>query len=186
MDDASIVQLFWSRSEQALTAVSEKYGRFCHSIAHNILGSPEDAEECVNDAYLSLWNSIPPKRPSVIAPFLGRITRNLAINIYKKNHAEKRGSGEFALVLDDLSEVIQGSETADGELLQRELLDTVNSFLSSLSPEKRKIFVRRFWYADSIKDIAKRMNMTENNVSVTINRLKKQLRTLLVEGGLIS
>ena len=186
MDDASIVQLFFERSEQALEAVSKKYGRFCHSIAHNILNNTEDTEECVNDAYLSLWNSIPPKKPDVIAPFLGRITRNLALNLYKKNHAAKRGGGDFPLVLDELSEVIEGSETADGELLKRELLDVVNTFLSSLTPEKRKIFVCRFWYVDSIKDNANRMNMTENSVSVTLNRLKKQLRTLLLEGGLLS
>jgi RNA polymerase sigma-70 factor (ECF subfamily) len=186
MDDTAIVQLFWERSEQAIKEVAKKYSHFCMSIARNILGNPEDAEECVNDAYLSLWNAIPPKKPAVLPPFLGRITRNLALNRYKKNHAAKRGSGEFAIVLDELSEVIAGQETADSELYQEELLAAVNGFLTSLPPEKRKIFVCRYWYAESVKDIARRMNMTENNVSVTLNRLKNQLRTLLLEGGLLS
>jgi len=186
MDDSSIVQLFWDRSEQALKAVTQKYGRFCTSIAKNILVNSEDAEECVNDAYLAVWNSIPPQRPSVLAPFIGKITRNLAINLYKKNHAEKRGGGEVPVVLDELAEVIAGKESADSELLRKEMMAVVSSFLAEQTPEKRKIFVCRYWYADSVKDIARRMNMTENNVSVTLNRLRKQLNTLLREGGLIS
>ncbi len=185
-DDSSIVQLFWERSEKALTVVAEKYGRFCSSIARNILGNPEDTEECVNDTYLAVWNSIPPHRPAVLAPFIGRIARNLALNRYKMNHADKRGGGEFPLVLDELSEVIEGKETADSELYRKELMEVVNAFLAKLPPEKRKIFVCRYFYADSIKDIALRMNMTQNNVAVTLNRLKKQLRQLLLEGDLIS
>ena len=186
MDDASIVKLFWDRSEQALTAIAQQYGRFCTSIAKNILGSDEDAEECVNDAYLAVWNSIPPKKPPVLAPYVGRITRNLAVNRYKKNRADKRGGGEMPLVLDELSEVIAGTESADSELLRNEMLSAVSAFVAELPPEKRKIFLCRYWYADSIKDIAHRLNMTENNVSVTLNRLKKQLRDKLSEGGLLS
>lgn len=186
MDDAAIVQLFWDRSEKAIEAVTKKYGRFCHAIAMNILGSAQDAEECVNDTYLATWNSIPPKRPSILPPFLGRITRNLSINLYKKNHAEKRGGGNLPLVLDELSEVIAGEESADSELFRKELLEQINEFLSELPSDKRKIFVCRYWYADSVKDIAERMNMTENNVSVSLNRMRNQLRTKLLEGGLIS
>ena len=186
MEDAAIVQLFWDRDEQALSAVAEKYGRFCTSIARNIVGSTEDAEECVNDAYLATWNSIPPKKPDILAPFLGRITRNLAINRYKLNHADKRGGGDLPLVLDELSEVIAGKEAADSELFRKELLLAINGFLSSLPSEKRKIFVCRYFYADSIKDIAARMKMSENNVSVTLNRLKAALREKLLEGGHLS
>lgn len=186
MDDVSIVQLFWNRSEKAISEVAKKYGRFCMTIARNILGNPEDSEECVNDAYLSLWNTIPPKKPSVLPPFLGRITRNLALNLYKKNHAEKRGGGEFPLVLEELSEVIAGSDSADSELYKKEIMRVVSAFLAELTPEKRKIFVHRFWYADSVKNIAHQMKMTENNVSVTLNRLRTQLREKLQEGGLVS
>lgn len=185
-DDSSIVQLFWERSEKALTAVAEKYGRFCSSITRNILGNQEDAEECVNDTYLAVWNSIPPQRPSVLAPFIGRIARNMALNRYKLNHAEKRGGGEFPMVLEELSEVIQGSESADGELYQKELLKMIHDFLEKLPSDKRKIFVCRYFYSDSIKDIALRMNMTQNNVAVILNRLRNQLRAILQEGELIS
>ena len=186
MDDVTIVQLFWDRSEKAIEAVSSKYGRYCHAIAKNILTSPEDAEECVNDTYLATWNSIPPKRPTVLPPFLGRITRNLALNRFNKEHAEKRGGGNLPLVLDELSEVIAGSESADSELYRKELLSVINDFLASLPSDKRKIFVCRYWYSDSVKDIAGRMKMTENNVSVSLNRMRNQLRTKLLEGGLIS
>ena len=186
MEDQAIVQLFWDRDEQALSAVAEKYGHFCTSIARNIVGSTEDAEECVNDAYLATWNSIPPKKPELLAPFIGRITRNLAINRYKMNHADKRGGGDLPLVLDELSEVIAGKESADSELFRKELLSAINGFLSALPSEKRKIFVCRYFYADSLKDIAARMKMSENNVSVTLSRLKAGLREKLLEGGLLS
>lgn len=186
MDDASIVQLFWDRSEKALKEVAAKYGRFCHKIALNILGISEDAEECVNDTYLSAWNSMPPKRPQVLPPYLGRITKNHALNLYNKKHAEKRGGGNLALVFDELDEVLSGSETADSELFRKELLSLINGFLSDLPKDKRQIFICRYWYADSVKDIAERMHMTENNVSVSLNRMRSGLRKKLEEGGYFS
>ena len=173
MDDSSIVLLLWNRSETALKELAAKYGRFCHKIALNILGVPEDAEECVNDTYLSVWNSIPPHRPSVLPPYIGRIAKNHALNLYNKKHAEKRGGSNLPLVFEELDEVIAGSESADSELYRREMIAA-------------KIFVRRYWYSDSVKDIAARMQMTENNVSVSLNRMRNQLRTKLLEGGLIS
>ena len=186
MDDSSIVLLLWNRSETALKELAAKYGRFCHKIALNILGSSEDAEECVNDTYLSVWNSIPPHRPSVLPPYIGRIAKNHALNLYNKKHAEKRGGSNLPLVFEELDEVIAGSESADSELYRQEMIAAINDFLGSLPEEKRKIFVRRYWYSDSVKDIAARMQMTENNVSVSLNRMRNQLRTKLLEGGLIS
>ncbi len=186
MEDTSIVQLLWDRCEQALKELALKYGRFCHKIALNILGSPEDAEECVNDTYLSVWNSIPPQRPSVLPPYIGRITKNHALNLYAKNHADKRGGGNLPLVFEELDEVVAGYETADSELYRQELLSAINGFLASLPSEKRKIFVSRYWYAESVRDIAARMHMTENHVSVSLNRMRNQLRTKLQEGGLFS
>ncbi|MBR3058893.1 MAG: sigma-70 family RNA polymerase sigma factor [Clostridiales bacterium] len=183
MEDGTIVQMLWDRCEQALEALAAKYGRFCHKIALNILGINEDAEECVNDTYLSTWNSIPPKRPSVLAPYVGRITRNLALNLYKQKNAEKRGGGNLPLVLDELSEVIPSDSSTSAMLEEKEMMQQISDFLAGLSPDKRKIFVRRYWYTDSVKDIAQQYGLTENNVSVTLNRLKKQLREKLSEGG---
>ena len=186
MDDTSIVKLLWDRCEQALKELAAKYGRFCHKIALNILGSSEDAEECVNDTYLSVWNSIPPQRPSVLPPYVGRITKNHALNMYNKKHAEKRGGSNLTLVFEELDEVIAGYESADSALYRRELLSVISEFLEVLPEDKRKIFVRRYWYADSVKDIAARMHMTENNVSVSLNRMRSRLREILQEGGLLS
>lgn len=182
-DDAKIIQMCWDRSEKAISAIAEKYGRFCMSIARNILGSQEDAEECVNDSYLAVWNSIPPKRPSTLAPFLGRITRNRALNMYKQQHAEKRGGYGLDLVLEELEEVLPSRESADSELLEKEFMENVQRYLSSLPPEKRKIFVRRYWYADSVKDIAKASGLSKNNISVSLHRMRKDLLTYLEKGG---
>ena len=117
MDDRTIIRLYWNRDEQAIPATAEKYGRYCASIAGNILGSKEDAEECVNDVYLHVWNSIPPHRPEVLSAFLGKITRNLALNLYKHNTADKRGGGELPAVLDGLAELVSGDE--DTEQVQK-------------------------------------------------------------------
>ena len=182
-DDAMIVKLFWDRDEKALTEASKSYGRFCSSIAGNILDNEQDVEECVNDTFLSAWNSIPPQKPSVLAPYLGRITRNLAINRYKKNHAEKRGGGSAELILEELQEVIPGGIPADSELLRKEMLEVISRFLSSLSPDKRKIFVRRYWYADPLSKISSATGLSENHIAVSLSRMRKTLHKLLQEGG---
>lgn len=183
MDDKAIVQMYWDRDENAISVTSEKYGSYCLSIAKNILYNLEDAEECVNDAYMSTWNSIPTNRPSVLSTYLGKIVRNLSFNLYKKNKAWKRGSGNIDLVLDELSELITDSSKTEDELDCKLLSVAINSFLSGLPAEKRKIFVCRYWYADSVKDIAKRLEMTENSVSVTLSRLRTSLHNYLLERG---
>lgn len=183
MDDSRIVELFWSRDESAVSAVAEKYGGYCRSIAFGILGSAEDAEECLSDTWLGAWNSIPPHRPSVLRTFLGRITRNLSFNKYKRDRAEKRGGGGISLVLDELAECVSGGEDPAQELNRRELIAEINSFLCSLTEQKRGVFVARYWYAESMSAIAGRFGMSENNVSVTLNRLRKQLRAHLSERG---
>ena len=184
MEDTTIVQLFWDRNEQGLQVASNKYGHLCTSIALNILGNQEDAEECVNDTFLAAWNSIPPQRPAILAPFLGKIASNLAINRYKHNRADKRGGGNTPVVIEELSEVIPGGISPENELLSKEMLSIISRFLSTLSPDKRKLFVRRYWYADSVSAIATATGLTENNINVTLSRLRKQLHQLLVEGGI--
>lgn len=183
MDDNKIVQLYWDRSEQAISATSVKYGGYCASIAKNILGNQEDAEECVNDTYWSAWNAMPPHRPNVLSAFLGKITRNLALNRYKQIHADKRGGGNLLQPLDELAECVSDTDNVEKEIDRRELVKAINAFLSTLSPSKRSIFICRYWYFDSIFYIASRFGMTENNVSVTLNRLRTNLRKYLTERG---
>lgn len=183
MEDAKIVQLYWDRDEQAIPETADKYGRYCTSIARNILANKEDAEECVNDTYLNAWNAMPPHRPNSLSTFLGKITRNLSFNRYKHNTAEKRGGGELPLVLDELSELVSGTEDVGQEAEYHELVKALNQFLQGLPMEKRMIFVRRYWYTDSISEIANRFDMKEGTVSMTLNRLRNRLRNYLLERG---
>ena len=183
MQDASIVQLYWDRDQQALTETATKYGKYCTSIARNILSNQEDAEECVNDTYMNAWNSMPPHRPGMLSTFLGKITRNLSFNRYKHNHAAKRGGSEIAVVLDELEECVSGTGNVEQEIEYKELVKSIDSFLDSLSTEKRNMFVCRYWYTDSVSDIARQFNMRENAVSMTLSRLRLKLRNYLIERG---
>lgn len=181
MDDAEIIRLYWERNEQALPATAEKYGNYCTSIARNILGSYEDAEECVNDAYFKAWNSIPPHKPDSLSAFLGKIVRNLSLNQYRYNTADKRGGGTAAVVLDEIAEFVSDTGSVEQEIDRRELVKAIDEFLNRLPTDKRRIFLCRYWYFDSIADIADRFGMTENNVSVTLNRLRTKLKNYLLE-----
>lgn len=183
MDDNSIIQLYWDRNDQAIKATSEKYGRYCKAIARNILNNEEDAEECINDTYLNAWNSMPTHWPEQLAAFLGKITRNLSFNKYKHNRAEKRGGGETALILDELTDCVSGADDVEQIIDRQELKKAINLFLRSLSTKKRNLFVRRYWYADSISDIAGDYGMPPGTVSKTLERTRKQLRAYLTERG---
>ena len=183
MLDSQIVQLYWDRDERAIPETAAAYGGYCFTIAHNILDSTQVAEECVNDTWLRAWNAIPPHRPSVLSAFLGRITRNLALQLFRRDHAQKRGGGEIDLVFEELSECVSGSESAEQSVNERELMRAINEFLAGQSAKKRKIFVRRYWYADSTAQIARRMHMSENSVSVTLHRMRAALRAYLEERG---
>ena len=183
MEDDHIVQLYWDRNQRAINETAMKYGKYCTTIAKNILGSFEDAEECVNDTYMNAWNSIPPERPNVLSAFLGRITRNLAFNKYKHEHTDKRGGGEILLVLDELAECVSGRDSVEEEVTSKELAKEIENYLASLSEMKRRIFVCRYWYADSVKKIAKQFGMKENAVSMTLSRVRKGLQTYLEERG---
>ena len=183
MDDAKIVQLYWDRNEQAILATADKYGNYCASIAKNILGNHEDAEECVNDTYLNAWNSMPPHRPSILSTFLGKIVRNLSIKRYKHNTADKRGGGQATVVLDEIAEFVSDADSVEQESDRKELVTAIDSFLDRLPADKRNIFICRYWYFDSISDIANRFRMTENNVSVTLNHLRLKLHNYLLERG---
>ena len=183
MDDAQIVQLYWDRDEQAIPATSEKYGNYCTSIAMNILGNQEDAEECVSDTYLNAWNAMPPHRPGILPTFLGKITRNLSFNRYKHNTADKRGGGELPVVLEELSDLVSGRDDVEQAFDQTELTKAIDTFLDGLSPKKRSIFISRYWYTDSISEIAVRHNMSDGAVSMALNRIRLKLHNYLLERG---
>ena len=182
MNDKDIIQLYLNRDQRALSATAKKYGKYCTSIAKNILGNNEDAEECVNDTYLSTWNSIPPTIPTILSAFLGKITRNLALNIYKSKNCQKR-KGEVPLVLDELKECIPSQNDIDTEMEEKYLTKYINEFLKSLPREKRIIIVQRYWYLYSIKDIAEKNNLSQSNVKMTLSRFRTKLKEFLEERG---
>ncbi len=183
MDDRQIITLYWQRDSQAIPQTAEKYGKYCLTVAKNILGSPEDAEECVNDTWLKAWNTIPPQKPKSLCAYLASITRNLALNLYKMRNTAKRGHGQTALVLDELQNSLCDEDPVGQAVDQGELTAAINDFLSGLPEKKRHIFICRYWYFDSIADIAVRFGMTENHVSVTLNRLRARLGDQLTERG---
>ena len=171
MDDKQILDLYWERSEAAISETSKKYGKYCRYIAFNILHNDEDSEECVNDTYLRAWNSIPPNRPSVLKTFLGKITRNLSLDRYELLNAKKRNGGQMPLVFDEIQECIES-------------LDSTENFLSSLSLEQRKIFMRRYWYLSPIKEIATEYGMSESKIKMSLFRSRNELKKLLEKEGI--
>ena len=179
MDDHQIMDLYWARDQKAIAATAEKYGRYCQTIACRILGSREDGEECVNDAYLRAWNAIPPQRPDSLAAFLGAVTRNLALDRYRNAAAEKRGAGQTALVLEEL----EGCCPTPGRPGRLDddlaLTDALNRFLASLPPQTRIIFLRRYWYFSTIKEIAAAYRMCEGKVKMILLRTRRKLKTCL-------
>ena len=183
MEDQRIIRLYWDRDDRAVRATAEKYGRYCKAIAKNILNNEEDAEECVNDTYLRAWNAMPTHWPEQLAAFLGKITRNISFNRYKHDRAQKRGGGEVALVLDELAECVSGAEDVERTIDRRELERAVNSFARSLPIDKRNLFVRRYWYADSVCQIAKDCGMLQGSVSKALERIRKQMKAYLTERG---
>ena len=181
MEDKLIIQLFCDRSEKAISCISEKYDKYCFSIAHNILGDREDAEECVNDTWFKVWTLIPPTIPTYLRVFVGKIVRNLSFDKYRSNHSVKRGGGEIPVVLDELSEVLAGSDTVEAECERKELIAAINEFLYSVSKRDRDIFVRRYFYVEDTAGIAKSHNITEQNVLMILSRVRSKLRTYLIE-----
>lgn len=183
MEDSEIVALFWKRDETAINAAARKYGSYCAAIAANILHNPQDVEECLNDAYFGAWNSIPPNRPRSLCAFLGRITRNTALDKYKLLHAEKRGSGETELLLDEIGEMLSDTRSVEQQAEHRELIAAINAFLAKTPEQKRKMFISRYFLCKSVPEIAKYYGISESNVSVTLNRVRKKLKEHLEKRG---
>ena len=181
LPDETIVNLYFDRSEEAIAACQVKYGKSCHTIAYNILRSDEDAEECVNDTWLRAWNSIPPERPTRLGAWLSTVTRRLALTRYEKKTAARRNGGMEAS-LEELAEcVTAGSLTIADEVA---LSEAINGFLASLPTRTRMIFMRKYWYMDSIADIAAAMGMGESAVKVTLHRTREKFRKHLAKEGI--
>lgn len=181
MEDRRIIGLFWQRDTEAITEAAHKYGAYCASIARNLLESSEDAEECVNDTWLRAWNAIPPQRPRNLAVFLGTITRNLAVNRCRDLQAQKRG-GRLGEMLGELSQCAVPS--AEQIMDQKELTEALNSFLQKLPRKKRSLFACRYWFGDSIEDIAANFHTTPGAVTMQLKRMREKLRAHLEERGI--
>lgn len=184
MEDHEIIDLYWERSENAISATSEKYGSYCSAISFNILHNQQDVEECVNDTYMAAWNAMPPHRPNRLAVFLGRITRNLSLNRVKRDATAKRGLGQTVLVLSELEECISASGTVEQAMDEKLLLKAIEQFLYTQPNEKRNIFIRRYWYLTPVKEIAAGYGLSESKVKSLLHRMRNKLRIHLEKEGI--
>ena len=184
MEDAQIVKLFSERKELALEETRLKYGEYCRVIAHNILGSEEDAEECINDALIRLWNIIPPHNPKSLKAMLGKITRNIALNRYDSSNAQKRGGGQTELVLNELTECFVSADNTFKIAEDLDVRSALNRFLSSLKPQIRIIFMQRYWYLCSVKETSKNLSVSESKVKMTLMRTRGRLKEFLKKEGI--
>ena len=184
MEDEKIIELYWKRSESAISETSAKYGGYCYSIAKNILSNREDAEESVNDTYLAAWNTMPPQRPSMLAAFLGKLTRYISLDRWKKRARLKRGGGELPLCLEELADCVSGRESTEDTVLRKELLSGINRFLEKLPPMERKVFLCRYWYLDSVQEIASRFGFSQSKTTSMLHRIRGKLNKYLEKEGL--
>ena len=183
--DKKIIELFFERSEQGIRELDNKYGKLCHTLSYNIVNNRQDAEECVNDAYLGAWNAIPPARPDPLLPYIARIVRNLSLKLYWRKEAAKRSS-RYTIALEEIEACIADQKTTEEELEAKELARIIENFLDTLPPRDRVIFLRRYWFSDSYKDIAQFVGLSEKNVSVRLTRIRKKMKQYLKERGVFS
>lgn len=181
MDDSGIVSLFWRRAEQGISELELRYGPLLHRIAANILDDAHDAQECVNDAYLALWNTIPPQRPERLCAYACRIVRNLALARRRDDHAQKRDS-RLEVSLEELAEGLH-ARSLEQTIDARELGRAIDAFLTGIDRENRIIFLRRYWFGDSVRQIAATLGLSQNAVSIRLSRTRKQLRMHLIREG---
>ena len=185
MEDSEIVEMYWSRSEAAIGATAEKYSRYCRRVAYNILRDDRDAEECANDTYLRAWNAIPPARPARLSAFLGKITRNLALNRLERYRAEKRNFGQADAALAELEECVPDTAVMPERVAESEMItQALNRFLAALPPLHRGIFVRRYWYISSIAEIAGDYGLSVSNTKTILFRTRKRLKENFVKEGI--
>ena len=180
IDDERIIDLFFKRDQQGIRELDIKYGKTCHSLSYNSTNSKQDAEECVNDAYLGAWNTIPPTRPNPLLSYIVKIVRNISLKIYWRKQAAKR-SGNYKIALEEIEGCIAGPQNVEDEIEARELARIIEEFLDTLTLENRVIFMRRYWFADSYKDIAELVGLTEKNISVRLTRIREKMKQYLIE-----
>ena len=184
MEDEKIIDLFFARSEQGIRELDNQYGAICRSLSYNIVNNRQDAEECVNDAYLGVWNTVPPARPSPLLAYLCRIVRNLSLKAYWKKNAAKRSS-VYTIAMEEIEACVADRKTVEDEIEARELARIMEAFLDTLTLENRVIFMRRYWFSDSCRDIAGLMGLTEKNISVRLTRIRQKMRQYLMERGVL-
>lgn len=184
MEDSEIVALYHQRSECAIERTAEKYGKYCYAIAFRVLSAPDEAEESVNDTYLDAWNSMPPHKPRVLSTFLGKITRRISIDRWRKRTAERRGGGEMSLLLSELGEIVSDGDVMD-EYERRRLCDVLGAFVRALSARDRAVFLRRYFYMESVSDVAKHTHVTESAVKSVLFRLRGRLKECLEKEELL-
>jgi len=183
MEDEKIIELYFSRNEQAVTETDKKYGAYCFTLASSILNNREDAEETVSDTYLKTWHAIPPKKPNVLKMFLAKITRNLAFSRWRSQTTEKRGGGELSLVLEELSGCLSAPERVEDQLNVKELAKTIRCFLNTLPQREQDIFLRRYFFVEESDAIANRYGMKRSTVLRTLSRTREKLKAYLREEG---
>lgn len=179
-DDERIIELFFQRSEQAIQELDMKYGKAFHTLSYNIVNDKQDAEECVNDAYLGAWNTIPPTKPNSLQAYICRIVRNISLKLYYRKGAAKRSSA-YEVAMQELEPYLSAPVTVEAEIETRELTRIIESFLDTLSEENCVIFMRRYWFSDTYAEIAKHVGLSEKNVSVRLTRIRKQMKDYLIE-----
>lgn len=185
MTDQEIIGLYWEREETAIRETERKYGRYCKAIAARVLGSEEDAEECVNDTWMKAWESIPPERPKLLQAYLGCITKRLSINVYKQQRAKKRISADFTEALEELEEVLSAGNNVEEHVEHAALSECISNFLRGESELARRIFVRRYFCTDSILELSERFGCSESAVKVTLHRTRKALKEVLLKEGFL-
>ncbi len=185
MEDKDIVNLYLQRNKIAINETALKYGGYCKSIAKNILGNNEDADECVNDTWLKAWNLIPPQIPTYLNLFLAKIVRNLSFDKYRREHAMKRGNGEISLVMEELEEVVADGNDVEASYEMKELIDEINKYLHTLPEKECNIFIRRYFYMEGVVEIANKYKMKQGNVSMILSRTRKKLKNYLEERELV-
>ena len=185
IDDKRILLMLNNREEQALKETEKRYGALCRTVVRDILGNEQDAEECLNDALLQVWNTVPPEQPKILCAYLMKIVRNFALDRYRTRNRSKRGGGAETTPLDELSELLPSSDNVLSELERRELLAAITRFLQSLPQKKRDLFIRRYWGFTSFSALAEEFGMHENNVQVTLSHIRKKLRAYLRKEGLL-
>ena len=179
-EDEKIIELFFQRSEQAIRELDTKYGKACHTLSYNIVNDKQDAEECVNDAYLGAWNTIPPTKPNSLQAYICKIVRNISLKLYYRKGAAMRNCA-YEVAMQELEPYLAAPDTVETEIETKELARIIECFLDTLSEENCVIFMRRYWFTDTYAEIAKRVRLSEKNVSVRLTRLRKQMKDYLIE-----